>query len=116
MLPLYARNRLVDIGQYRTLQQVFRAALPDKQAEYVLVEGLRYRLPLLFRVGDPLERREELSARVDYLYFHAEFPEYGGDLLRLAFPHYAVIYKICPEPAPERLMPEHRHRRRIDAS
>ena len=116
VLPLDPCDGLVDIGQDGSLEKVFRAAFLDDASEYVSVEGLGNGLALLFRIRDSLERREELFACIDDFDRDAELSEKTDDLFGLSLAHEAVFDEDGLEALSQGSMPEHRDRRRIDAS
>ncbi len=116
MLPLDSGDGLIHIGQDRSLEKVLCSAFLDDAPEYISVEGLRNGLALLFRVHDSLERREELLARLDYFNRNAELAEETRDLFGLSLTHEAVFDEDGLQALAQGSMPEHRDRRRIDAS
>ena len=104
MLAFDSGDRLLHVGVIRTLQEVSGAAFLDEPAEYVLVKGIRDRLPFLLRVRQPFEGAEEFGPGIYQLNRNPQISEQRDDMLGFALPHNAVVYEVGFEPVAKRPM------------
>src|SRR5690349_2439459 len=102
------RDALDDVRVQRALHEPTRAIRAAHLLGFLVEhvdEDAADRLPLLLRVGDPRERRQEALARVDRDQVQPEaLTERADHLLGLGLAQQAVVHEDAREPIAERLV------------
>ena len=114
---------LDDVGVERALDEVGRVLPLGDVGEDAHLGGLEDAdelaaddLALLLGVHDPLERAEELVARVDHVEGVEDRLEVGAHLLGLAEPHHPVVDVDTGEPVADRALHDRGRDRGVDAA